>query len=37
MANGSDEVKEAADWVTGNIEEDGVAQAIEKFFKLTSN
>ena len=32
MANGSDETKEAADWVTGHQEEDGVAQAIEKFF-----
>ena len=32
MANGTQEVKEVADWVTGNIEEDGVAQAIEKLF-----
>jgi len=32
MANGTQEVKEIADWVTGSIEEDGVAQAIEKFF-----
>jgi len=32
MANGTDEAKKAADWVTGSIEEDGVVQAIEKFF-----
>jgi Cof subfamily protein (haloacid dehalogenase superfamily) len=32
MANGTDESQKASDWVTGSIEEDGVAQAIEKFF-----
>ena len=37
MANGTQEVKEVADWITGSIEEDGVAQAIEKFFKPTMN
>ncbi|MFC1979053.1 Cof-type HAD-IIB family hydrolase [Chloroflexota bacterium] len=34
MTNGTDEVKEVADWITGNVKEDGVAQAIEKYFKL---
>ena len=37
MANGTDEVKEVADWITGHLEEDGVVQAIEKFFKLSMN
>ncbi|MFC1951123.1 Cof-type HAD-IIB family hydrolase [Chloroflexota bacterium] len=37
MSNGTDEAKAAADWVTGNREEDGVVQAIEEFFKLTLN
>ena len=37
MENAVDELKEAADWITGSIEEDGVAQAIEKFFKITLN
>jgi|TARA_B100002003_G_C14081097_1_gene520086 hypothetical protein len=37
MANGTDEVKEVADWITGSIEEDGVAQAVEKFFKPATN
>jgi Cof subfamily protein (haloacid dehalogenase superfamily) len=37
MANGSDETKEAADWVTGHLEKDGVAEAIEKFFNLPMN
>ncbi|MBT3362470.1 MAG: HAD family phosphatase [Chloroflexi bacterium] len=32
MANGTDEAKGAANWITGSISEDGVAQAIEKFF-----
>jgi Cof subfamily protein (haloacid dehalogenase superfamily) len=34
MANGTHEAKEAANWITGSIQEDGVAQAIEKFFNL---
>jgi len=37
MANGTQEAKQAADWITGSIEEDGVAQAIEKFFKPSMN
>ena len=31
MANGADEVKEVADYITLSNEEDGVAAAIEKF------
>ena len=31
MGNGSPEVKERADYVTGNVEEDGVATAVERF------
>jgi hydroxymethylpyrimidine pyrophosphatase-like HAD family hydrolase len=31
MGNALPEVKAAADWVTGTLEEDGVAQAIERF------
>ena len=31
MANGADEVKEVADYITMSNEEDGVAAAIEKF------
>lgn len=34
MGNGSSDVISAADMVTGSLEEDGVAQAIEKLFKL---
>jgi Cof subfamily protein (haloacid dehalogenase superfamily) len=37
MTNGTDEAKKAADWITGSIDEDGVAQAIEKFFNLSMN
>ncbi len=37
MANGTDDVKEAADWITGDLAEDGVVQAIEKFFSTTLN
>jgi Cof subfamily protein (haloacid dehalogenase superfamily) len=37
MANGTGEVIAAADWVTGNIGEDGVAQAIERFFEIKAN
>ena len=31
MANGCDEALDAADWVTGHCDEDGVAKAIEKY------
>ena len=31
MANGNEEVKKYADYVTGSNDEDGVAKAIEKF------
>ena len=31
MANGAEEVKAAADYITVSNEEDGVAKAIEKF------
>jgi len=31
MANGTDEVKEAANYITSSNEEDGVAEVIEKF------
>jgi len=37
MANGTNEAKQAANWITGSIKEDGVAQAIEKFFGSTMN
>jgi Cof subfamily protein (haloacid dehalogenase superfamily) len=33
MANGTQEVKEVSDFITGHLEEDGVAQAIERFFE----
>jgi Cof subfamily protein (haloacid dehalogenase superfamily) len=31
MGNATDEVKQVADWVTGTVEQDGVAEAIERF------
>jgi Cof subfamily protein (haloacid dehalogenase superfamily) len=31
MGNGLDEVKETANWVTGTVDADGVAEAIERF------
>jgi len=31
MGNARPEVREAADWVTGTVEEDGVGQAVERF------
>ena len=34
MSNGAPEVKDAADFVTGSIGEDGVAQAIENILKM---
>jgi Cof subfamily protein (haloacid dehalogenase superfamily) len=36
MANGCKEALEAADWVTGHCDEDGVAKAIERFVLNTS-
>ena len=31
MGNALPEVRQAADWITGTLEEDGVAQVIERF------